>query len=110
MGKGICLLIIDVIVHTILIIFAPVLRAADRLFVKSVDWLLRYQQRWQKYCQFAPALKLKVPGLALNADRCFVRFYRLLMGSCRSQSGRCKSHAMQTGFTGNNSDKLLMAS
>ncbi len=91
MRKGISLLIIDVTVHAILIIVAPLLRVVDRLFVKSVDWLLSYQKPWQKYWRFAPALKLKAPGFALNTDRCFVRFHRLLMRFCRRQSGR--SHA-----------------
>lgn len=110
MGKSICLLIINTIVHTILIIVAPLLRMADRLFVKSVGWLLKYQQRWQKYLAIAPSLSLKAPGFALNADRCFVRFHRLLMRFCRRQSGRCKSHAMRTGFAGNSSGQLILAS
>ena len=88
MRKGIILLITDVVVHTILIIFAPVLRMADRLFVKSVDWLVRCQQRWQKCLAIAPALSLKAPGFALNTDRCFVRFHRLLMRFCHRQNGR----------------------
>lgn len=107
--RGTLFLFFDVIFYAIAIIFVPVLRVADRLFEKSVDWLLKHQQRWQKYWRFAPALSL-APGFVLNTDRCFVRFHRLLMRFCRRQSGHGESHSMRSGFGVNDSASLLMAS
>lgn len=88
MRMRICLLAIDTIVLVILSIATTVSRMADLLFVKSLDRLLKYQKPWQEFSRFAPALSLKVPGFALNTDRCFVRFHVLLMRFCRRQNGR----------------------
>lgn len=108
--RRINILFSDVIIHALLSVFASALWVSDWLFVKSVDWLVRFQQRWQKCLAIAPAMSLKAPGFALNTDRCFVRFHRLLMRFCNRQNGNCEPHAMRTGFTGINSGPLLMAS
>ena len=104
------ILFLHVVIGSVLSIFASALWLGDWLFVKSVDWLVRCEKYWQKYLAVAPALSLKVPGFALNTDRCFVRFHRLLMRFCNRQNGNREPHAMRTGFAGSNSGPLLMAS
>lgn len=104
------ILFLRIVIGSVLSIFVRALRLVDWLLVQLVGWLVRCQKSWQKYLAVAPALSLKVPGFALNTDRCFVRFHRLLMRFCNRQNGNREPHTMRTGFAGGNSGPLLMAS